>query len=264
MNILDEILAWKRREIEPRLRPVSDRELDRFALRAGARASFGEALSSSTSLSVIAEIKRRSPSAGNMGEKIEASEQARIYYNAGADAISVLTDERYFDGSLQDLWDVTDFLGARQDVRPALRKDFMVHPIQVVEAAEAAARAILIIVRSLSDVEMQALSEAASMAGMESVFEIHDEGDLERALAAGSAIIGVNNRDLERFETSLEVSERLIPRIPDDQVVISESGIREPSDAARAQDAGADAVLIGEALMKTEDPEAFIRAVHGL
>ena len=102
------------------------------------------------------------------------------------------------------------------------------------------------------------------MAGMESVFEIHDEGDLERALAAGSAIIGVNNRDLERFETSLEVSERLIPRIPDDQVVISESGIREPSDAARAQDAGADAVLIGEALMKTEDPEAFIRAVHGL
>ena len=264
MNILDEILAWKRREIEPRLRPVSDRELDRLARRGRALPSFSEALTSSTSLSVIAEIKRRSPSAGTMGEQIKASEQARVYYNAGADAISVLTDEKYFAGSLQDLWDVTDFLGTRKDAPPALRKDFMVHPIQIVEAAEAAARAILIIVRSLSDAEMKALFEAASMAGMESVFEIHDEVDLERALAAGSAIIGVNNRDLERFETSLEVSERLIPQVPEDKVVISESGIWKPADAARALEAGADAVLIGEALMRIEDPEAFILALHEL
>lgn len=263
MNILDEILAWKRREIEPRIRPVSDRELSRLARRRFGRSTFSEALSSSTSLSVIAEIKRRSPSAGNIGEEVKASEQARIYYNAGADAISVLTDEKYFAGSLQDLWDVTDFLRTRQDAPPTLRKDFMVHPIQVVEAAEAAAGAILIIVQTLSDSEIKTLFEAASMAGMESLFEIHHESDLERALAAGAAIIGVNNRDLESFVTNLEVSERLIPQIPNDKIVISESGILEPADAVRALEAGADAILVGEALMKSEGPEVFIQAVHG-
>lgn len=264
MDKLEEIVNWKRREIESKIRPVTERELSSLAVLKRRGPSFAEALTSSPRLCVIAEIKRRSPSAGEIAPEIDACEQARRYYNAEADAISVLTDKRYFAGDLRDLWEVNDFLQTRDDAPPTLRKDFMIHPVQIVESAEAFARAILIIVRALTDDEMEILFESARLAGLDSIFEIHSESELERALAVGATIVGVNNRNLARFETDLEISEKLIPQIPDEVITISESGISTTEDAARMRYAGADAVLVGEALMKNEEPADFIRALHDL
>lgn len=261
MDKLSEIMAWKRQEVEPRKRPVRDTELEAFRNVAG-RPSFTQALQRESGLAVIAEIKRRSPSAGDIAESINAVEQARKYYNAGTDAISVLTDENYFGGQIRDLWEVNDLLSNRRDTPPTLRKDFFVHPIQVLEAAEAGASAILIIVRALSDEEMQVLFDAANQAGLDSLFEIHNAHDLDRALKANASLIGVNNRDLTRFMTDLSISEELIPQFPSDVTAVSESGIWTVEDGERVQAAGADAVLIGEALMRMDDPELFIQALH--
>lgn len=258
---LAEIMAAKRRDLAASRRPVRTAEW-RTVRRDGR--SFAEALRRPDGLAVIAEIKRKSPSAGNIADIPSAEEQARNYYNAGADAISVLTDERYFGGTMHDLWEVTDLLNPRVDARPVLRKDFFIEPIQVLEAAEAGAAAILIIVRALTDEEIRLLYSAAQEAGLDALFEVHSEPEIARALDAGARIIGVNNRDLARFRTDLAISEELIPRIPDDCVRISESGIFTPEDLARARACGADAVLIGEALMKSDDPAELIAAAHEL
>lgn len=264
MDKLEEIMAHKRQEVAARLRPVADRELIRWADRKRPGKTFAESLRLDSGLAVIAEIKRRSPSAGAIAESIRADEQARRYYNAGADAMSVLTDEKYFGGTMRDLWEVNDLLGERIDARPLLRKDFFVHPIQVLEAAEAGARAILIIVRALSDDEMKALRDAADLAGLDSLYEVHSLPELERAVARDAQIIGVNNRDLARFQTDLAFSETIIPEMPEECIAVSESGIWTVEDAARVHEAGADAILVGEALMRMEAPEHFIDAVHGL
>ena len=264
MDKLDEIMQWKRKELSSRIRPVTERELSNLASLESRGPSFGEAVSTREQLSVVAEIKRRSPSAGVIAEGIESAEQARKYYNSGADAISVLTDSEFFSGSLKDLWEVNDFLQSRDDARPTLRKDFFFHPVQVVESAEASAGAILLIVRALSEAEIRELFGAATLAGLDCLFEVHSEPELERAIQAGARIIGINNRDLARFETDLSVSERLIPQIPENVASISESGILTLEDAERVRSAGADAVLIGEALMKLDDPEPFIQMLHGL
>ncbi|MFP4281214.1 MAG: indole-3-glycerol phosphate synthase TrpC [Verrucomicrobiota bacterium] len=263
MDKLAEIMAAKRREVATRQRPVRDAELARFNVPGRPGTSFAAALQRPSGLAVIAEIKRRSPSAGAIADAINAPEQARKYYNAGADAISVLTDEAYFGGHMRDLWEVNDLLGRRDDAPPTLRKDFFVHPIQVLEAAEAGARAILIIVRALDDDEIRALQAAAGLAGLDALFEIHSLPELERAVAHEARIIGVNNRDLARFQTDLAYSEKLIPEMPEGTIAVSESGIWTPDDAVRAFEAGADAILVGEALMKMEKPEDFIGAVHG-
>lgn len=262
MDKLSEIMAWKRQEVASRLRPVTDRELARLAALPRAGKSFAEALRRESGLAVISEIKRRSPSAGAIVDEIVAAEQARKYHNAGTDAISVLTDEKFFGGTIRDLWEVNDLLGPRSDGPPTLRKDFFVHPIQVVEAAEAGARAILIIVRALSDEEIKQLHETAQAANLDALFEVHSLPELERAVNHGARIIGVNNRDLARFQTDLRYSEEIIPEMPEECVAVSESGIWNEEDAARAFDAGADAILVGEALMKMEKPERFIDAVH--
>jgi indole-3-glycerol phosphate synthase len=138
----------------------------------------------------------------------------------------------------------------------------MVHPVQVVEAAEAGAKCILIIVRALNDDEIQALDHAARIAGMDALYEIHEASELERALRFDPQIIGVNNRDLKRFKTDLAVSEALIPQIPENIIRVSESGIFTPEDAERASDCGADAILVGEALMRSEDTESLMQAFH--
>ncbi len=262
MDKLSEIMAAKRRELEHRLRPIRDAELSRFASRERRGKSFLDALDRDRGLAVISEIKRRSPSAGTIATAVEAPEQARKYYNAGTDAISVLTDEAYFGGTIRDLWDVNDLLGTRADAPPTLRKDFFVHPLQVLEAAEAGASAILIIVRALDDSEIVRLHEAAQLANLDALFEIHSKPELDRAVKHGARIIGVNNRDLSRFTTDLRFSEELIPEMPEDCIAVSESGIWTPDDAARAFDAGANAILVGEALMKMDKPEQFIEAVH--
>ena len=264
MDKLEQIMAWKRRQIADRIRPVSEHELSRLGSQERAGPGLREALERPDGLAVMAEIKRRSPSAGDIAPKVNAAEQARRFYNAGADALSILTDEKFFAGHIRDLWDAADLLKGREDAPPILRKDFFIHPIQVVEAAEAGARGILIIVKALSDEEIDNLTEAADLAGLESLFEIHNESELERALRAGAQIIGVNNRDLTTFETDLARSEQLIPKIPREVLPISESGIFTIEDAARARGAGARAVLIGEALMKAEDPEKLIKAIHSI
>lgn len=261
MDKLQEIMAWKRQEVAKRLRPVRDAELARFCADGHTR-PFETALRREHGLAVISEIKRRSPSAGAIAEERDSSDQARIYYNAGTDAISVLTDEKYFGGSIQDLWNVNDLLANRPDSPPTLRKDFFVDRLQVLEAAEAGAGCILIIVRALSNDEMNDLFEAANIAGLDAIFEVHEEQEVDRALNCGARIIGINNRDLTRFVTDLAISEAIIPELPESCIAISESGIHRIEDAERAFACGADAILVGEALMKMKDPEPFIRAIH--
>lgn len=253
-------MAAKRLSLQDRIRPVHDRELSRLAEMSRHRHSFYSALARKDRLSVIAEIKRKSPSAGTIaGDSLNAVDQARKYVNADVDCLSILTDEDYFGGSLQDLWDVTEFLEVHNRTTPCLRKDFMVHPMQVIEAAEGGAKCILIIVRALKDDEIKALHEAAGLAGLDAIYEVHEEAELERAFHFDPAIIGVNNRDLKRFVTDLSVSEHLIPQIPDGIVKISESGIFDNEDARRVRDCGADAILVGEALMRSDDVEALVR-----
>lgn len=252
-------MEHKRQEVALRIRKIRDAELQRFAEMAPELPSFIKAISKPEELCIIAEVKRRSPSAGVIAqETLNAVDQAREYYNAGANALSILTDEKFFGGSIKDLWNVVDFFNDHGRSMPCLRKDFFVHPIQVVEAAEAGARAILIIVRALSDEEIHALYQTANVAGLDSIFEIHEESELEKALRHNPKIIGINNRDLKRFVTDISISERLLPQIPKHIVRISESGFFNGEDAMRAREAGANCLLVGEALMKSKDPEALI------
>jgi indole-3-glycerol phosphate synthase len=258
---LTEIMAWKRREIASSLRFVPDAELARLDASLPRPPSFATALRRANgSLAVIAEIKRRSPSAGEIKADVAALDQAKRYQTAGADALSVLTDEKYFGGTLADLQGVTTYFATTPPPVPCLRKDFMVHPVQVIEAREAGASAILIIVRALNDDEIKVLFSAAQLTGLDVLFEIHKESELDRAVAHGAKIIGVNNRDLAIFKTDLGLSERLIPLFPKSVIAVSESGISSAADAARAHAAGAHAVLVGEALMRADDPSKLLKA----
>ena len=256
---LTEIMAWKRREIAPLLRAVSEAELAQLDASLPRPPSFARALRrADRTLAVISEIKRRSPSAGDIKAGASSLEQAQRYQTAGADALSILTDEKFFGGTLDDLRGVTAHFASHPPARPCLRKDFFVHPIQVLQAREAGASAILIIVRALTDDEIKALAAAATAAGLDALYEIHTEAEIARAVGHGAKIIGVNNRDLAIFKTDLGLSERLIPRFPRDVIAVSESGIFTGADAARVRAAGAHAVLVGEALMRAPDPGALI------
>ncbi|RRJ95389.1 indole-3-glycerol phosphate synthase TrpC [Opitutaceae bacterium TAV4] len=260
---LTEIMAWKRQEVAPRLREVSLDELAALNARLPRPPSFATALRRADGrLAVISEIKRRSPSAGDIKAGASALKQARRYQSAGADALSVLTDSKYFGGTLDDLREVTAHF-ASLPPPPCIRKDFMVHPLQVLEAREAGAAAILIIVRALDDHDIATLFAAANAAGLDALFEIHNEAELERATRHGARIIGVNNRDLAIFKTDLALSERLIPLFPRDVVAVSESGIHTAADAARARACGAHAILCGEALMRADDPTALLAQFRG-
>jgi indole-3-glycerol phosphate synthase len=256
---LTEIMAWKRQEIAPLIRPVSETELAKLDASLPSPPSFASALRRvDLTLAIISEIKRKSPSAGEIKAGASSLEQAERYRSAGADALSILTDEKFFGGRLDDLSGVTRHFRETPPALPCLRKDFMVHPIQVLEARQAGASAILIIVRALTDDEIKVLFASARAAGLDALFEIHHERELERALTHGAKIIGVNNRDLAIFKTDLGLSERLIPQFPDHVTAVSESGIFTAADAARVRVAGAHAVLVGEALMKAPDPRTLI------
>lgn len=258
---LDEIMAWKRQEVASLTRDVPLEELSALHASLPPVPSFAQALRRADGkLAVIAEIKRRSPSAGAIAEGADAPTQALRYQAAGADCLSVLTDQKYFGGNLSDLEQVVTQFATHPPAVPCLRKDFMVHPVQVHQARATGASAILIIVRALTDADMQGLYAAATAAGLDALFEIHSEPELERALAVDAKIIGVNNRDLAIFKTDLALSERLIPQIPDGIITISESGIHTAADAARARGCGANAVLVGESLMKASDPAALLQS----
>ena len=279
MDLLTEIIAHKRREIAPLLRPVFPEELAELNSTLPRPPAFQSALRRADgSLAVIAEIKRRSPSAGAIKEGVSALAQALRYRTAGASALSILTDGKYFGGTLDDLTEVTAHFTqsppapgvslsnppgvSLSNPLPCLRKDFMVHPVQVRQARLAGASAILIIVRALADDEIAALQHAASAAGLEVLYEIHQEEELARAAGHGAKIVGVNNRDLATFQTDLALSERLIPLFPKNITAVSESGIATAADAARARACGAHAVLVGEALMKAADPAALLATFH--
>lgn len=200
---------------------------------------------------VIAEIKRASPSKGDLNPGISATEQAGHYVAAEVAAISVLTEPEQFKGSLDDLRDVAA-LGV-----PTLRKDFIVDPYQVWEAAAAGASAVLLIVAALDDERLANLGSTAVAAGLDVLVEVHDEAELQRATAAGARIIGVNARDLRTFEIDRDAFARLRPLFDDGVLAVAESGIRGPEDVHAAGAAGADAVLVGEALVTSDDPRAM-------
>jgi indole-3-glycerol phosphate synthase len=251
--MLDEILAHKRREIEAlRAAPPP------APARAKARRDFAAALRGGPPVRLIAEVKRASPSRGLLRADFDPAALARAYQEAGAAAISVLTDERFFQGHLDHLAVVR-----RAAALPVLRKDFIVDEIQIPQSVAAGADAILLIAAALLAEKLRALRLRAAEAGLASLVEVHDEVDLDRALESGAEIIGLNNRDLGDFSVSLAVTERLRPRIPAGRLVVSESGVQERSDVLRLQEAGVDAILVGEALVRAPDPAVKLRELLG-
>ncbi len=258
---LDRILYHKRGEVNlmvERITADSDHPFVRL-LRdgsGGAEGSFEKALGAG-GLSVVAEVKRRSPSKGEIDEIPDPVELAGRYREGGAAAVSVLTDETFFGGSLEDLRKVAA-LGAEGEAFPALRKDFILHPLQVAEAAETGASAVLLIVAALGS-GLRTLIEAADYIGLDALVEVHGEEELETAVEAGARIVGVNSRDLTTFNVDLSVAEALRPKIPGSLATVAESGIQTPADAHRMREAGYDAVLVGEALVRADDPAALIR-----
>lgn len=251
-GILDRIAATKREEVEA-LRPRAA-ALEAAALEADPPRDFAGALGRPGLVSVIAEVKRRSPGAGPIRPDLEPGGLASRYQAGGAAALSVLTDRGYFGGSLDDLRAAR----AAVDV-PVLRKDFLLDPLQVLEARAAGADAVLLIVRILDDAPLAELLGMAESLGMSALVEAHDGAELQRALKAGARVVGINNRDLSTFTTRLDVTLDLLPDVPDDVVVVSESGIRSGDDVARLGGVGVDAVLVGEWLLGHEDPADGVR-----
>ncbi|MDJ0498621.1 MAG: indole-3-glycerol phosphate synthase TrpC [Acidimicrobiia bacterium] len=204
-------------------------------------------------LQVIAEFKRRSPSAGPLGMDLDPTIQAARYASGGAAAISVLTEPDYFSGSIADLAAVR----AAVDL-PILRKDFIIDERQVAESREVGADALLLIVAALEVSQLAALLEAAREVGIAALVEAHDEGEAAIAAEVGADLIGINNRNLRTFETDLGVAERVAPQLPKGPVLVAESGVSTPTGAGRMAAAGYDAILVGEALVRADDPAALI------
>lgn len=209
-------------------------------------------------LSVIAEIKRRSPSAGDIDISLDPASQALLYVAGGASAISVLTEPDFFGGSLADLSAVRGVV----DV-PILRKDFILDPAQIWEARAAGADAILLIVAALSQELLAALIGVAKDVGVDAIVEAHTADEVRSAVAAGAQIVGVNNRDLVTFITDLSVAESVAELLPSDVVSIAESGVSGVEGALRMREAGYDAILVGEALVRSQDPAALVAALRG-
>lgn len=259
---MTEIMDAKRKEIQPYVRSVTDQELAFFATRKQTP-GFRDALNNPKQITVIAEVKRASPSVGTIKSEVNAVAQARLYAQAGAECLSVLTESQYFHGKLQDLIDVVKDQSQSSHPLPCIRKDFMVHPFQVLEAAQAGARCILIIVRGLTDNEIKPIHAAAQIAGLDTLFEVHDEFELERALKHNPNMIGVNNRNLSTFQIDLSFAEKVIPQMPSSILKVAESGIKTAEDAARMRKAGANALLVGESLMRADDPAALLKSFRG-
>lgn len=234
-----------------------ERELMAAAESAAAVPPFASALRGED-VGVVAEVKRRSPSRGSINAALDAADRAAAYARGGAAAISVLTEPEQFGGSNDDLTDV-----AQRVVVPLLRKDFHVHPLQLVEARAIGASAALLIVRALAPDELRGLVADARALRLEVLVEVRDEAELDRALAVGAHVIGVNNRDLETLRIDPLTGARLIGRIPPDRIAVAESGMRTPDDVETAARWGADAVLVGTSLSAAADPEAAVRALTG-
>ena len=206
-------------------------------------------------LGVIAEVKKASPSVGLIDPDFDPLRQAARYFEGGASCLSILTDEKYFQGSLGYLTKISEISPV-----PLLRKDFTIHEIQIHEAVIAGADAILLIVAALDDATLRRLYDEAKSFQLDVLVEVHDLREMDRALELGADLIGVNNRNLKTFAVDLATTERLAEEVPEDVLLVSESGIKSPADARRVLEAGANAVLIGEALMRAHDPSREIEA----
>jgi indole-3-glycerol phosphate synthase len=253
--ILDDILARTRADLEVRKQARPKAEMITAAVGRGEdRRSLGAVLRRPGAIACIAEFKRKSPSAGWINETADLESTVRAYKAGGASAVSVLTDEPFFAGRLADLAPARAASGLA-----VLRKDFIIDPYQICEAAAAGADAILLIVAALGDAALAELLATARAMRLDALVEAHDAKEVERAVAVGAHIIGINNRDLRTFTVDRELAARLRPSIPTDRIVVAESGIRDAADVARLRDAGVDAILVGETLMRAPDPAATLR-----
>jgi indole-3-glycerol phosphate synthase len=258
MTFLEEILSSTRDSVQSAKRGSTLSELKKRARDREPPRGFAVALSNGTDLKLIAEVKQASPSRGVLRHPFDPVEIARIYEEEGAAAVSILTEERFFRGSLEHLRRVRGVIKL-----PLLRKDFVIDEYQVYEARVFDADAVLLIAAILDDSRLKDYQSLAWELGMAGLVEVHTELEKERALGAGARIIGINNRDLSTFKTDLETTFRLIRDIPDDRIVISESGIADRKDVERIRESGTDAVLIGESLITSPDIRLKIQGLFG-
>jgi len=251
-DILKKIIQRKQEEIAERQSNVALAEQQQRSSDAGPVRGFVEAIKHRLAQSqpaVIAEIKKASPSKGVMRENFQPAEIAQSYEKGGASCLSVLTDIDFFQGSDEYLQQARSACSL-----PVLRKDFMIDPYQVYEARAIGADCILLIVAALTDEQMHELNDLAQQLGMDVLVEVHDAAELQRALALNTTLIGVNNRDLRSFTTSLDTTLNLLATVPDDRIVVTESGIHTPQDVKLMRENGVNAFLVGEAFMVAEDP----------
>lgn len=256
-NILDEIMTYKRREVDDRAQRTPREELERLVEQAPKVRGFASALVQRIEggdPAVIAECKKASPSRGLIRENYDPANIAKSYALGGATCLSVLTDEHFFQGSDDHL------LVARAACElPVIRKDFVIDPYQVYEARALGADCILLIVTCLSDADLQELAALATQLGMDVLVEVHDRTELERALRLRMQLIGINNRDLRRFVTDIETTIGLLRDVPDDRLVITESGIHTRADIEKLRGNGVNAFLVGEAFMRAPDPGEMLQ-----
>jgi indole-3-glycerol phosphate synthase len=252
---LGEIVARARARVHEQRKELPLDRILSMAPTPGARRSFQAALERPGQINVIAEFKRRSP-VGLIRRDLHHVRVAQAYEVGGAAALSVLTEEEFFGGRLDDLQEARS-----ATLLPTLRKDFLVDPYQVWESWIAGTDAVLLIVAALSDAELRSLYVTTGQAAIDALVEVHDLAELKRALEVGARIIGVNNRDLRTLEVRLDTSLELVSEIPDDVIAVSESGITSGEDVRRLRDAGYDAFLIGEHLMRAPDPGAALEAL---
>lgn len=258
-TILDEILATKRREVAAARRWMPIEELEAQAAEAPPVRDFRASLLGPGPIRLIAEVKKASPSAGLIRADFDPVAIARAYQDHGAHAVSILTDATYFQGHLSYL------ARARASVAiPVLRKDFVIDAYQIVEARVAGADAVLLIAECLDDQRLSELLAGARALGMAAIVEFHDPANLPRVLASGAEIIGINNRDLTRFETDLETTLRLRDQVPSEVVLVSESGIHTREDVERLEAAGVGAILVGESLMRQSNIGQAVERLLGL
>lgn len=251
--ILDKIVAATKIRVEALKEQTDIIALEKRLIEVSPARPFAASLKHADRLGLIAEIKKASPSRGLIAPDFDPEKQASIYGNSLADCLSVLTEPDFFQGHL-------DHLATAKAVanKPVIRKDFIIDQIQIAEARMAGADCILLIVSILSDWEIRLFKTAAKRYGMDALVEVHNEKETQRAIANGCKFIGINNRDLQTFDVDLGVTERLRKLIPDDCLVVSESGVFNKEDARRLRDAGADALLVGESLMKSGDAPSAI------
>jgi indole-3-glycerol phosphate synthase len=252
MGFLTDMVERLRRDLEEH--PLDDLALMARVSSMPPAKDLDAALSTAEPPALIAEVKRASPSVGVIAEDVNPSVLARGYQAGGAAAVSVLTEARHFQGSLADLQAVRSSISI-----PVLRKDFLIHPSQVIEARASGADAVLLIVAALTDAQLRALLEAARDVGLATLVETHSDEDLRRAIESDARIIGVNARDLETFDVDVKGALARIGRVPDDRISVLESGISTRANVDAALEAGASAILVGEALMRADDPARAVR-----